>query len=223
MSSSPFNPLGPGHYISTSELQSQSQAKRVGVFYATREGHTQEIAERIAADLRNLGLDVDQFDVRRPIPFSLGHYSAAVLAASAHGGNHETEMVRFVKNHRPELEGMTTAFLSVTLSEAGAERQDATPAEHARFVQDVDGMLTTFFNETQWTPTLVKPVAGALLYSRYNFLLRLVMRSIARKAGGATDTSRDYDYTDWVGLDKFVEELAARVGAAERAITASLK
>lgn len=223
MNSSPFNPLGPAHHISNPELQSQSQATRVGVFYATREGHTRQVAERIAADLRNLGFDVDQFDVRRPIPFSLGHYSAAVLAASAHSGNHEAEMVQFVKDHRPELEGMTTAFLSVTLSEAGAERQDTTPAEHTRFVQDVDGMLTTFFNETRWMPTLVKPVAGALLYSRYNFVLRLVMRSIAKKAGGATDTSRDYDYTDWVGLDQFVEELAARVRAAERAIAVPLK
>jgi menaquinone-dependent protoporphyrinogen oxidase len=223
MNSSLFNPLGPAHYISNPELQFQSHAKRVGVFYATREGHTQQIAERIAADLRNFGFDVDQFDVRRPIPFSLEHYSAAVLAASAHGGNHEAEMIRFVKDHRPELESMTTAFLSVTLSEAGVERPDATPAEHARFVQDVDAMLTKFFTETKWTPNLVKPVAGALLYSHYNFLLRLVMRSIAKKSGGATDTSRDYDYTDWVGLDQFVEELAARVRTAAHATPVPIK
>jgi menaquinone-dependent protoporphyrinogen oxidase len=108
---------------------------------------------------------------------------------------------------------MTTAFLSVTLSEAGAEKQDATPANHAKFVQDVDAMLTRFFNETKWTPTRVKPVAGALLYSRYNFLLRLIMRSIAKKAGSGTDTSQDYIYTNWVDLDKFVADFAAEIRA----------
>ena len=56
----------------------------------------------------------------------------------------------------------------------------------------------------QW----VKPVAGALLYSKYNPLVRFVMKRIAKEAGAAHDTSRDYEYTDWVGLDRFVDELA---------------
>jgi menaquinone-dependent protoporphyrinogen oxidase len=216
MSSSPFNPLGPAHYDPNREPNLAGQAaKRVGVFFATREGHTREIAERIAADLRTLGFDVDLLDVRQRLPFALSNYTAAVLAASVHSGSHEPEMIRFARDRRAELERMTTAFLSVTLSEAGAERQDATAAEHARFVEDVDAMLTKFFKETKWTPTLVKPVAGAILYSRYNFLLRLVMKSIAKKAGAGTDTSRDHDYTDWVGLDKFVADFAARIGSAK--------
>ena len=213
MSSSPFNPLGPAHYSSRKpELQPPGQpSKRVAVFFATREGHTQRIAERITTDLLVLGFDVDLLAVRRPLPFSLSNYAAAVLAASVHGGSHEKEMVQFVKDHRSELERITTAFLSVTLSEAGAERRDATPVEHAQFALDVDRMLGKFFNETKWLPTLAKPVAGALLYTHYNFLVRLIMRRIAKKAGAATDTSRDYVYTDWVGLDKFVDDLAAEI------------
>jgi menaquinone-dependent protoporphyrinogen oxidase len=216
MNSSTFYPLGPAHYSSHAFglERFNPPSRRVGVFFATREGHTERVAERIAADLRILGFDVDVLPIRRPLPFSLSNYSAAVLAASVHGGSHEKEMVRFVKDHRVELEAMTTAFLSITLSEAGAERQDATPAQHAQFVQDVDRMLGKFFNETKWLPTMSKPVAGALLYTRYNFLLRLIMRQIAKKAGAATDTSRDYVYTDWVGLDKFVDNLAAEIRSA---------
>lgn len=214
MSSSTFHPLGPAHF-SSQELRLgpiDPSPKRVGVFFATREGHTQRIADRISADLGILGFDVDLLPVGHPLPFSLSNYAAAVLAASVHGGSHEREMVRFVKDHRTELEGMKTAFLSVTLSEAGVERQDATPTQHAQFVQDVDRMLGKFFNETKWLPTMSKPVAGALLYTHYNFLLRLIMRQIAKKAGAATDTSRDYVYTDWVGLDKFVDDLAEEIG-----------
>jgi menaquinone-dependent protoporphyrinogen oxidase len=213
MNSTPFQPLGPAHYVPAKpELKSPQQPlKRVGVFFATREGHTQRIAERIAADLRTLGFDVDLLPVRHPLPFSLSNYSAAVLAASVHTGSHEKEMVQFVKNHRSELERITTAFLSVTLSEAGAEMRDKNPAEHAQFVLDVDTMLSNFFKETKWHPTLAKPVGGALLYTHYNFLLRLIMRRIAKKAGAATDTSRDYVYTDWVGLDNFVADLAKEI------------
>ena len=228
MSPSQFSPLGPAHYIPT-QRESKPEPivfgdsqNRIGVFFATREGQTKQIAEHIAVNLRAKGFDVDVVDVGRPIPFSPKNYAAAVLAASVHSGNHEPEMIRFVKEHRADLERMMTAFLSVTLSEAGAERKTAKPAEHARFVQDVNVMLSKFFNETKWAPALVKPVAGALLYSRYNFLVRFVMKSIAKKAGAATDTSRDYVYTDWASLDKFIEGFAEEIRAnAGRAFSLS--
>jgi len=195
----------------------------VAVFFATQEGHTREIAERIMLDLRKGGFDVDLHDVRLPFPFDWKFYSAAVLAASVHQGNHEKEMIRFVKDHRPELERMPTAFISVTLSEVGAERREATPAEHIQFVADVNKMLDTFFEQTEWYPTYVKPVAGALTYSKYNFFIRFIMRRIARKQGAATDTSRDYDYTDWIALDKFIGDLAAEIRIASVAASSSGK
>ena len=185
--------------------------KPIGVFYATREGHTHKIAERVAEDLRKRGFETAVVDLRGAAAIDLKDYSAAILAASVHIGRHEPEIVDFVKRHRAELEAMPAAFLSVTLSEAGAERANATPQEHARFVADVQGMLDRFFKETVWHPQCVKPVAGALLYIKDNFLIRFVMRRIARKAGAATDTSRDYEYTDWVALDHFVAELAQEI------------
>jgi menaquinone-dependent protoporphyrinogen oxidase len=219
MNPSPFNPLGPAHRISQEpESDETSHAKtRVGVFYATREGHTRRIAERIANDLRKRGFDVDSQCVQHPLVFDLRNYSAAVLAASVHAGSHEPEMVKFVKENRTSLESMPSAFVSVTLSEAGVEKSEATPAEHAQFVADVDQMLAKFFAETQWHPKRVKPVADALLYTHYNFLVRFIMKRIARKAGAATDTSRDYDYTDWAALDRFVEEFAAEIRASAAA------
>lgn len=213
MISSAWNPIGPAHYDpQKSELQPPGLAsKRVAVFFATREGHTQRIAERITTDLLVLGFDVDLLSVQKPLPFTLSKYCAAVLAASAHAGSHEKEMTKFVTEYRSQLERMTTAFLSVTLSEAGAEMPGKSAAEHAQFVGDVDKMLERFFRETKWHPTLAQPVAGALLYTHYNFMVRLIMKRIARKAGAATDTSRDYDYTDWFGLDRFADELAGAI------------
>jgi menaquinone-dependent protoporphyrinogen oxidase len=216
MSTSSFNPLGPAHFSASARQVEHEKhpAKRVAVFYATKEGHTKEIAELVTIDLRKAGFDVDLHDVRLAFPFDMKLYSAAVLAASVHGEKHEKEMIQFVKNHRAELERMPTAFLSVTLSEVGAEKKDATPAEHIQFVADVNKMLDRFFEETEWRPTYVKPVAGALSYSKYNFFIRFIMRRIARKQGAGTDVSRDYDYTNWIELDKFVEDLAARIRLA---------
>ena len=188
--------------------------KPIGVFYASREGHTHKVAERVANDLRRRGFEAAVQNVRDADAIALSDYAGAILAASVHIGTHEPEMVAFVKQHRTELESMPSAFLSVTLSEVGAERANATAEEHARFVADVQGMLNRFFEDTGWHPPRVKPVAGALLYTKYNFLIRFVMRRIAKKAGAETDTSRDYEYTDWVALDHFVEEVADEISRA---------
>jgi menaquinone-dependent protoporphyrinogen oxidase len=142
----------------------------------------------------------------------INDYAAAVLASPVHAGKHEASMTKFVKQHVAGLERIPTAFLSITLSEAGAERTTATPEEHARFAADVQMMIDTFVKQTGWKPGYIKPVAGALLYNKYNFLIRFVMKRIARKAGAATDTSHDYVYTDWVALDRFADEFARAIG-----------
>jgi len=53
--------------------------------------------------------------------------------------------------------------------------------------------------------------AGALLYSRYNPFLRVLMRLFSAAAGGDTQTSRDYDYTDWAAVERFAAGFAAHL------------
>jgi menaquinone-dependent protoporphyrinogen oxidase len=47
------------------------------------------------------------------------------------------------------------------------------------------------------------------MYRRYNPLVRFVMKRIARKAGAPTDSSRNYDFTDWPAIDRFVDRFVA--------------
>ena len=183
--------------------------KPIGVLYATRDGQTRRIAEHIATSLHERGFDVAVADVGKPgNVIRPADYSGAVLAASVRCGEHEREMVKFVRDHLKELHEMPTAFISVTLTEAGVERPESSPEERVRFATDVERVLERFFKETGWHPAKVKPVAGALMYTKYNLLLRLVMKHIAKSAHADTDTSRDHEYTDWAALDRFVDEFA---------------
>lgn len=152
------------------------------VFYATREGHTKKIAERIAADLRFRGALVDVFDVRDCPDPEWSRYSTACLAASVHLGHHEKEMVAFAAKHRQTLP--------------------------RRAAEDAQRMIDVFVKDSGWQPEHALPVAGALAYSKYSFLVRFLMKGIARRAGAPTDTSRDYEFTDWPALDRFVDEFA---------------
>jgi menaquinone-dependent protoporphyrinogen oxidase len=99
------------------------------------------------------------------------------------------------------------------MSQAGVEDVTRQPAQRAQASRDVSGVLDVFFRKTGWHPEWVQPVAGALRYTKYNFIIRQVMRMISKRAGGSTDTSHDHEYTDWVGLERFAEKMLQRLSA----------
>ena len=133
------------------------------------------------------------------------------LIVTVHRAAHEREIVEFVKDHLDVLNHMPTAFLSLSLSEAGAEDEKAPPERRAQAASDVKRMIDVFLQETGWHPDRIQAAAGALLFTKYNFLLRFVMKRISRQAGGATDTSKDYEYTDWKALYHFVDEFVQAI------------
>src|SRR5580765_77184 len=147
------------------------------IFYATREGHTRRIAEHIAAELRARQIAADVFDVRLlTAPIDWPRYTVACVAASVHAGHHEREMIAFVTRHRDELDRHGAFLLSVTLSEAGAEDPRAPKARREEAAADAQRMIDVFVEETGWRPVRALPVAGALAYSRYNFIVRFLMK-----------------------------------------------
>jgi menaquinone-dependent protoporphyrinogen oxidase len=108
-------------------------------------------------------------------------------------GRFQRKLVHFVHDHGSRLERLQNVFLAVSLAAAHH-------SPSAR--QEVANTLARFTVATHWMPKRTIPVAGALLYTRYGFFTRLVMRLISKRAGGDTDTSRDYEYTDWAALSQ---------------------
>jgi menaquinone-dependent protoporphyrinogen oxidase len=108
-----------------------------------------------------------------------------------------------------ELGQLPILFLSISLSQAGAQDSAATPDRRDQAAADVKAMIRAFLTETGWRPTRVLLVAGALMYSKYNFLMRFIMKRIARKAGASTDTSRDHEFTDWATVSRVLNDFVA--------------
>ena len=185
--------------------------KTAAVLYATSEGHTRRVAERFASGLRARGIRARILDVRDAADPARAAVAAVVLAASTHGGRHQRDMVRFARRYRSSIEAIPNAFISVSLSEAGAEDAALTDADREKHGAAVRSMIDRFVDDTGWRPRRVFPVAGALSYTRYNFVVRWVMKRIARRAQGATDASRDHVYTDWARLDRFAGAFADEV------------
>lgn len=171
---------------------------KTAVVYHTGEGHTAEIAERVAAVQREAGRDVDVFRVEEAPACLLG-YGAVVLGGPIHVGKHGAPLVSYAKRHAADLTTVTSAFFSVSMAASGQGGGDRTEAEG--YVQD-------FAEATGWHPDLVGMFGGALLYRRYGFVKRKLMQFIAKRKGAPTDASRDYDFTDWDAVEEFARDVA---------------
>ena len=174
---------------------------RILVLYGTTDGQTAKIAGALGNALRTQSSDVDVVEAGRDAPGPEG-YAGIVVAASLHAGGYQRPVRQWVRTHAHVLNEKPTAFLSVCL---------AVLQQEPKVQQDLSGIIGRFLTGTGWQPTVTKPVAGALLYTRYNPIKRWVMKRIVRKAGGDADTSRDYEYTDWSELRAFADEFGKLV------------
>jgi len=167
---------------------------RIAVLFGTTDGHTARVARHVANVLRGLGHALEVVDLREDALPSFTGLEAVIVAGSVRMGRFQRKLVEFVRDHREAIARLPNAFLAVSLAAA----HDTEAAK-----REVVKTLARFGAQTRWAPQATIPVAGALLYTRYGFFKRFVMRTIARKAGGDTDTSRDYEYTDWPALTGF--------------------
>lgn len=211
---------GAAHSIFAGAVQRRNGMKPFLVLYATQEGQTKRIADHVGARLRENGLSCDVINIKQlPADFSLKNYGPVILAASVHIGKHQREMARFVRQNRQNLDQVRTAFLSVSLSQAGAQDSNAPWERRQQAAADVNRMVTGFLAKTHWQPWRAEPVAGALMYSKYNPFMRFIMKRIAQRAGASTDTSHDYEFTDWAALDRFLNDFVADTHKTEETKT----
>lgn len=181
------------------------------VAYGTTEGQSRKIAEFIADRLRIRGHRVDLVDTASPAAEQVQPvYQAAFLGGPVHYDRHPAALAHFIKTNLAWLQVLPTAFFSVGL---------AMTQPHADERENAKALVRAFLQETGLAPLTLRYVAGALKYTRYDFVKRLLMRSVQPQLAGADDTSRDHEYTDWNEVEAFVDEFlaAAQIPGAARA------
>jgi menaquinone-dependent protoporphyrinogen oxidase len=175
------------------------------ILYATTEGHTARIVERIAQRLRDKG-HIAETRRADAMPANLDpvSYDGIIVGASIHYGHHPGYLYALVRRQRAALTARPSAFFSVSLSAGGP---GARPEAAQRY-------LETFLRRVDWHPPQTATFAGALQYSKYGTFKKLLMRLIVGHAGGNTDTTRDYEYTDWDAVARFADAFAQQLQQA---------
>ena len=183
------------------------------IVYGTTEGHTAHIAERMAEVMRGAGHKVELHDSREVRQQTLaGNFDGVLVGGSIHRGEHQSSLREFAKRNRSLLDRVPSAFFSVSLAAADTDEEAAA---------EIREIVDKFARETGWQPAQIEAIAGALVYTQYNFFVRHMMKLIVKSHDRPElDTSRDYEFTDWDAVERFAREFAGRVSAGVSGVVA---
>jgi menaquinone-dependent protoporphyrinogen oxidase len=176
----------------------------VPVFYATSEGQTRRIAQTLASELRAHGVGSEAIDIQSAAAetFDWKRARVVVIGASVHAGRHQREAAAFVRRHLEALNERSAVFVSVSLAIASALPNEIDAARR---------IAQAFPAELGWRPVRTVCIAGRLAYTQYGWLTRFVMRRIAAKAGGPTDTRCDHELTNWAEVRELAKAIAGLI------------
>lgn len=174
--------------------------------FGTLHGHTAKVVDRMADALRRAGHHVTIWKADAiPDDGSLKAYDAFLLAGSVIFGKHRPCLREFARRHVERLNQAPSAFVSVCGALAGTWEEGRATAQQ---------YIDNFISRTGWKPALILSVPGALKYTQYGFFTRLTMRMISKCTGRPTDTSRDYEFTDWGAVERFAGEWSDTLAGA---------
>ncbi len=170
------------------------------ILYGTTEGQTRKIARFMGDHLQSLGHRVTLADASDNPP-DPGGFDRVIIGASIHIHKYQSAVQHYVTNYAPKLNSMPSAFFSVCLAVASDDEQEHLEAQK---------IMNDFLGQSGWKPLIREQFAGALLYTKYDFFKRMIMKMISKREGRTTDTSQDYEYTDWDAVRKFAGECSAK-------------
>lgn len=188
---------------------------KVLIVYGTTYGQTAKISDFISNELQRLKHTTEVYDSETiPSWVTPDTYDAILIGGSVISGGYQRPLSKWIKKNSLLLAKKPSAFFSTCL---GILQQDeAVKQEEIKLVKEL-------FFRTNWYPQLWTIFAGSLLYTKYNWLVRRVMRRISKKAGGETDMTRDFEYTNWDDVQKFVQDFSTQLTVIQITGSASPK
>ena len=158
------------------------------VAYASKHGSTRGIAQRIAEQLRQLGIQAEA----RPLDevWDPGSYEALVIGSAIYYGSWMKEATEWVHRNQAVLARRPVWLFSV--GPLGTEVKDAEqqPKEMAEFQQAIG-------------PREQRVFFGALDHQRLSFAERMVVKAVRAPEG---------DFRDWEAIDAWAANIARNLG-----------
>jgi menaquinone-dependent protoporphyrinogen oxidase len=173
----------------------------IAIFYATRDGQAQRIAEHIWRRLNDGGGLPAPCNLLPVLPLAaeLTQASLIVLVAAVRYGKHLPEVDRFLSAYRALPAPPPLALASVNLS---ARKPGKTTSSGNAYLRKT-------IARHRLAPAAAVAFAGRLDYRRYSWRDRQIIRFIMLLTGGPTAPDTSVEYTSWSAVDAFADQIAA--------------
>jgi menaquinone-dependent protoporphyrinogen oxidase len=177
------------------------------LFYATRDGQSRRIAERIINRLSEAEIPAQPYDlaIAMPTPQRLSEARLIVLVAAIRYGRHLREAERFLAVYRALPTPPPLVFLSVSLVARKPDKR--TPENNA--------YLRKAIARHRLAPVLAMAIGGRLDYARYGWLDKQIIRFIMKLTGGPTNPDACVEYTPWDEVDAIAVRIAELCGRSQ--------
>ena len=174
--------------------------RMTALYYATHDGQSRRIAERIHDRLAPSGTVGPPQDVAkaRPTAAEMSAAASIVLVAAVRYGKHLPEADRFLASYGALAAPPPLALASVNLTARKPEKTTATG----------NAYLRKTIARHRLAPALAIAFAGRLDYRRYTWRDRQIIRFIMLLTGGPTDPATSIEYTSWPAVDEFADRVA---------------
>jgi menaquinone-dependent protoporphyrinogen oxidase len=174
-------------------------APRVLIAYATTDGHTRKICERLKQVMVGLGHQVTVDLLSEADALDLQGFDRVVIGASIRYGHHQPIVAEFIARHQALLEERPSAFFSVNI--VARKPNKNTP--------ETNPYCRKFLKSIAWQPRLTAVFAGKLDYPSYGFVDRQMIRLIMLITKGPTDPKAVVEFTDWAQVEAFGRKVCA--------------
>jgi menaquinone-dependent protoporphyrinogen oxidase len=167
-------------------------SEKIGILYATVDGHTLKISNILKAQLLLNKQDIELFSIDE-FDGKVSDYDKFIIGSSIRYGLHHKKIIEFIKTHKAELDEVKTAFFSVNLVARKPEKNKP----------DTNPYVIKFFKTIDWKPTVVEVFAGMLDYKKYKPFDRIMIQFIMWMTKGPTDRNTVIEYTNWDKVKEF--------------------
>jgi len=164
----------------------------MGILYATVDGHTLKISNKLKAQLILNDQEIELFSIDE-FNGKVTDFDKFVIGSSIRYGVHHKKIIEFINTHKKELDTVKTAFFSVNL--VARKPQKDKP--------NTNPYVIKFFKTIDWKPNVVEVFAGMLDYKKYKPFDRIMIQFIMWMTKGPTDRNTTIEYTNWDKVKEF--------------------
>ncbi len=172
----------------------------IHLLYATRDGQTRRIVERLADrwQKERVAYALHDLSKQRVDPHGWPLPVTVAIVAPIRFGHHLPPIERFLRGHKSFLENQKLVLISVNLTARKAEKNEP----------ETNPYYKKWVKKHRLKPSLGAVLAGKLDYSLYKTWEKWVIRFIMFLTGGPTHFDAVVDYTPWEKVDFLADEIA---------------